>query len=296
MPADEEKSPAAGPRPVVVVTGASSGIGWTIALHLASQGFRVLGTVRKPEDAERLRQESEHLEPLTLDLTSEDSIQGAAREVADRVGEQGLAGLVNNAGVVLAGPLELISVQEFRQACEVNMFGLLSMTQALLPSIRRTRGRIVNIGSISGRVSVPFVGCYAASKFALEAITDALRRELYPWGIGVSIIDPGNVDTPIWEKSISAAKETEGQLAADKHALYSGAFERGYDVAHKASRSTIPPQVVARHVHHALTSSRPKLRYYVGLQAKVGSWLLWLLPDSVFDWVIRRRLGIGRQR
>ena len=179
----------------VVITGASTGIGAACALHLDQWGWRVFAGVRKQGDAEALRaQGSARLTPVSLDVTDTVSISTAASAVAGAVGAAGLAGLVNNAGIVVPGPIELLPLSDLRRQLEINVVGQVAVTQAFLPLIRAGRGRIVNMGSIAGRMATPFTGAYGASKFALEALTDALRLELQPWGISVSIIEPGAVD------------------------------------------------------------------------------------------------------
>src|SRR4051812_39464080 len=178
----------------VVVTGASTGIGEAIARRMDA-GFRVFAGVRKEEDAERLRAAGANIEPVLLDVTDQASIDAAAATVKAAVRDQGLAGLVNNAGIAVSAPLEFLPVDELRNQLEVNVVGQVAVTQAFLSDIRTAKGRIINIGSIGGKVAFPLAGAYAASKFAMEAITDSLRRELRPWGIEVSIVEPGGVKT-----------------------------------------------------------------------------------------------------
>ena len=178
-------------RGAVVITGASTGIGRASALDLDSRGFRVFAGVRKDEDAERLRSERPSIEPLRIDVTDADSIAAARDRVTEAVDGAGLAGLVNNAGIAVPGPLEHLPIDEIRRQLEVNLIGQIAVTQAFLPLLRTARGRIVNIGSIGGRVALPLLGPYAGSKHAMEGITDSLRRELRPWGIEVSIVRPG---------------------------------------------------------------------------------------------------------
>ena len=181
----------------VLVTGASSGIGEATALRLARAGWRVLAGVRASADAERLRAAAgERLEPVTIDVTEPATIAAAA----EGLGDEPLHGLVNNAGTALAMPLEFLPLDQFRRQLEVNLVGQVAVTQAVLPNLRSARGRIVNVGSIAGRSSLPFLGAYAASKHGLEAVTDALRVELRPFGITVTIVEPGTIATPIWRK------------------------------------------------------------------------------------------------
>ncbi|MGD1157325.1 MAG: SDR family oxidoreductase, partial [Terriglobia bacterium] len=184
----------------VVITGASTGIGEACALHLDKLGFRVFAGIRKAADAEALRHRaSARLVPIRLDVSDETEVEQAARNVTEALRGEGLAGLVNNAGIVVAGMLEFLPLDALRRQLEVNVVGQVAVTQAFLPHLRKARGRIVNIGSVSGLIAGPFSGAYAASKFALEALTDALRVELRPWKIHVSIVEPGNIQTPIWK-------------------------------------------------------------------------------------------------
>src|SRR3990172_8450526 len=183
----------------VVITGASTGIGEACALRLDKLGWRVFARVRKEADAERLKNEgSERLTPAFIDVTDEGSIMKAEETVRAVVGEAGLAGLGDNAGVGIHGPLEFLPIEDLRRQLEVNTIGQIAVTQAFLPLIRKGRGRIVNIGSIGGKMATPFLGPYAASKFAMEALTDSLRQELRPWDIHVAIVEPGSIATPIW--------------------------------------------------------------------------------------------------
>ncbi|HXV42308.1 MAG TPA: SDR family oxidoreductase [Anaerolineae bacterium] len=273
----------------VLITGASTGIGMACALHLDRLGWRVFAGVRRPADGEALQQQaSEQLTPLLLDVTEATSIAATTDTLAAAVGETGLAGLVNNAGIALGGPLEFLPVAELRRQFEVNVIGQVAVTQAFLPLLRQGRGRVVNMGSISGRVAMPFLGPYAASKFALEALTDSLRVELRPWGIQVSIIEPGPIATPIWEKSLALADALTRNLPPGGHELYGTAIALARQRVAHSSQAGIPPAAVARAVAHALTARRPKTRYLIGR----GLWLAVLLakfaPDRLRDWLITR--------
>jgi NAD(P)-dependent dehydrogenase (short-subunit alcohol dehydrogenase family) len=272
-------------RGAVVITGASTGIGEVSAMHLSGLGFRVFAGVRKPEDAERARQSG--LEPLTLDVTDADSIRSAV----EQVGDTPLAGLVNNAGIAVAGPLEFIPVDEFRRQLDVNVVGQVAVTQAFLPALRQARGRIVNMGSIGGRVALPLLSPYAASKFALEAITDSLRRELRPWGIQVSIIEPAAIATPIWDKSREANEELARDAPPEAEQLYGKLINRIRAETAELARTGLPPIEVAKAVEHALTAEKPKTRYLVGRAAKGRAAAAALLPDRAFDRLIARALG-----
>ena len=194
--------------PAVVITGASTGIGQACALELDRRGFRVFAGIRTRAAAEQLRAAaSARLTPLLIDVTQTDTIAAACKIVAETLGDAGLAGLVNNAGIAVPGPLELIPLDDFRRQLEVNVVGQLAVTQAFLPLLRKARGRIVNMSSVSGGLSAPYLGPYSASKFALEAITDALRLELRGVGVSVSAIDQGVNETPIRDKKLASAEQ-----------------------------------------------------------------------------------------
>ena len=282
-----------GRQGVVVITGASTGIGEACALHLDGLGFRVFAGIRKPADGEALKaRSSDRLTPVELDVTDEQMRAAAFETVAEATGSAGLAGLVNNAGITVAGMLEFLPVAELRNQLEVNVIGAVAVTQTFLPLLRRARGRVVNIGSDSGLLSTPFLGAYCASKFALEAITDALRLEVRPWGIKVSIIEPGSIQTPIWEKSRAAANLLLESMPRQAHELYGAAMEAVRKVSLKIAASGIPPTVVARTVAHALTANRPKTRYCVGKDATFQALLARYVPDRLRDALIARFMGI----
>lgn len=277
----------------VVITGASTGIGEACALYLRGKGFRVIAGVRKKADGDRLLQAaSGDLEPLHIDVTESDTITAAAKQVADRVGEGGLAGLVNNAGISVGGALELIPIKELREQLEVNLIGQVAMTQAFLPLIRRATGRIVNMGSISGRFAAPLLGPYAMSKFGLRAFNDSLRRELHLWGIHVSLVEPGAIATPIWEKSMKRADATFQDFDEKSRELYAPMVTPMRQLAAKSSEESIPAEAVAEVVHHALTAEKPRTHYLVGRDAKWTARMVWLLPQRAMDWMIRKRLGL----
>lgn len=281
----------------VLITGASTGIGEACALHLDSLGFRVFAGVRRAADGERLRGgASERLTPVTVEITDPVSIGAAAQAVAEATGDAGLAGLVNNAGVAVSGPVEFIPVDELRRQLEVNVVGQVAVTQAFLPLIRRGSGRIVNMSSIGGRVALPLLGPYAASKFALEALSDSLRRELRPWGIEVSLIEPGGITTPIWAKSGAAADELLGRMPPQVEELYGKLIERIRKEATRFGETGLPPLAVAKAVAHALTARRPKTRYLIGREAKLRARVSWLVSDRTFDALVARTLGWARGR
>ena len=280
----------------VVVTGASTGIGAACALDCAGRGMTVFAGVRDPRAGEALAAKAgPSLIPIMLDVTDEQSIAQSAEVVQRVVGEGGLGGLVNNAGIVIGSPLEVIPLAQLRKQLEVNVIGQIAVTQAFLPLLRRGRGRIVNMGSIAGRGTIPLLGPYSASKFALEALTDALRMELQPWGIQVSIIEPGAIATPIWEKSAKEAEGLEASVSEEAKVLYAEAVIRIREAIAEAAKRAIAPDAVVRAVHHALTASRPRTRYLVGSDAKLRALMVKWLPDRVQDRLLGWALKYPRE-
>lgn len=276
----------------VVVTGASTGIGNACALKLDAAGFRVFAGVRKDADAEALRKAaSERLTPIHLDVSDATQIGQAAEQVGAAVGEAGLAGLVNNAGIGVGGPIEFVPIDDLRRQFEVNVIGLVAVTQAFLGLLRQGRGRIVNMGSASGRIAMAFVGPYAASKHALEALSDSLRMELRPWGIHVALIEPGVIATPIWQKSREAGDALRKAIPEQGLQLYRQVIERFEEEIGKVERAGHPPEVVAEVVHHALTAARPRTRYLCGKAARLQV-ALTHLPDRLRDALLLRAMGI----
>jgi NAD(P)-dependent dehydrogenase (short-subunit alcohol dehydrogenase family) len=270
----------------VLVTGASTGIGEATVLHLRELGFEPVAGVRKDEDAERLGRSG--IRSVRLDVTDADQIAAVRAEV----GEGALAGLVNNAGIAIAAPLEFLPVEQLRHQLEINLIGQVAVTQALLPALRRARGRVVNISSIGGRVAIPLLGAYNMSKFGLEAFSDVLRRELRPQGVDVIAIEPGGIKTPIWRKGGEAADEILAGTPAERQELY------GPMVAAVRKQSAnieqvrgLPPRAVAEVIGTALTADRPRARYLVGKDAKARALVARVVPDRVMDRLIGRALG-----
>ena len=280
----------------VVVTGASTGIGRACALRLDRLGFQVFAGVRKDADGRTLKKKARgNLTPVRLDVTDDAAITAAAETVGNAVGEEGLLGLVNNAGIVLPGPLEFLPLGDLRSQMEVNVIGQVAVTQAFLPLLRKGTGRIVNIGSIGGRMAAPFLGAYNASKFAMEALTDSLRMELRPWGISVSIIEPGSIDTRLWEKGQNAGDVLLGKMPPHGRELYDPAVDAVRQAAEKNAQGAIPPSAVAKAVVHALTAEKPKTRYVVGTDARIQAVVARLVPDGMKDWLVTREMGLSRQ-
>ena len=242
----------------------------------------MLAGVRRPQDADRVR--GDGIVPLAVDVTDADDVA----RCADAVGER-LDGLVNNAGIALAAPLEFVPLDELRRQLEVNVVGQVAVTQTVLPALRRAGGRIVNVGSIAGRSAIPFLAPYAASKFALEALTDCLRLELAPWGIDVVVVEPGTIATPIWKKSAARADELASRLPAEAAELYGPAIAVVRRAAAAADARAEPAELVAAAVEEALTARRPKTRYLVGRDAKRRA-RLEQLPDRLRDRVLVRAL------
>jgi len=251
--------------PIAVITGATSGIGLSTARHLVDQGWTVYAGYRKDEDGERLAAMGlPRLLPLALDVTGADSMNAAAGRLGNELPAGQLNALVNNAGIALAGPMEYLPVAELRRQFEVNVFGLVQITQLLMPFLRRARGRVVNIGSVSGILPIPLMGPYSGSKFALEAISEAWRMELAPWGMHVVLVDPGAVQTPIWDKGRAWADSLETDLPEAAQSRYGRAMQRLRELTHESEQRGVPPAEVAEAVHRALTAKQPHTRYFVG--------------------------------
>jgi NAD(P)-dependent dehydrogenase (short-subunit alcohol dehydrogenase family) len=272
----------------VVITGASTGIGRVTALHLARSGFDVLAGVRRAEDGAALRAEDARIEPVIVDVTDADQIAA----LATRVGGGPLTGLVNNAGIAVAGPLEGVPLDEIRRQYEVNVFGLLAVTQALLEPLRVARGRIVNIGSIGGRLNTPFVAPYSSSKAAVRSLSASLRRELRPWEIHVALIEPGALDTPIWRKGEEGAEESIGDLPERVRTLYARQLDALQAGVRNIAASASPPEAAAEAIEHALTVKRPRTLYTIGRDARIQAALHAVLPDRTFDALVARAMGV----
>jgi NAD(P)-dependent dehydrogenase (short-subunit alcohol dehydrogenase family) len=275
-----------------LVTGASTGIGRAAALRLDADGWRVFAGVRKEEDADSLRKAgTARLTPVMLDVTDAAAIATTAELLATELGGAGLDGLVNNAGIGIPSPLETMPIEAFRRGIEVNLTGQVAVTQAMLPLIRQARGRIVFISSIGGRIAFPLGGVYHAAKFGLEAVGDVFRRELRPWGISVSLIEPGTIATEIWDKSEREADAMTDQ-APMREELYGKAMAAYRKTTRSLARKGIAPAKVAAAIEHALTSPRPRTRYLVGRDAKLQARAKIFIPDRVFDRVVARVMGL----
>ncbi|MDI3422642.1 SDR family oxidoreductase [Streptomyces luteolus] len=278
----------------VVVTGASSGLGEATAQRLAQVGFQVFAGVRRTEDGERLRASAPaRITPVITDVTDEKTVAEAVQQVTDAVADNGLWGLVNNAGIAVTAPLECVPAELFRRQLDINVVGQLSVIQGFLPLLRAGAGRVVNITSGLGNVAIPYLGAYAAAQFAKEALSDALRRELAPFGIPVSVVQPGAIMTPIWSKMSHEAHQLLDRADEPVRELYRDSFLRFVESnEHSARTSKVTPDDVARTVFRALIAGRPRTRYGVGKDANGGRLLARLLPDQAIDRVFS---GITRQ-
>jgi NAD(P)-dependent dehydrogenase (short-subunit alcohol dehydrogenase family) len=279
----------------VVVTGSSTGIGWGATKVLIEKGFRVFGSVRKPADAERLVKEfGGNFVPLLFDITDEAAVTKGADQVAAALGGETLAGLVNNAGIAVAGPLLHLKLDEFRHQIEVNLTGQLIVTQGFAPLLGADRsrkgapGRIVMISSVGGKNANPFMGPYNASKFGLEGLSESLRRELMIFGIDVIIVGPGAVATPIWDKAESV------DPAQYANSVYMPALAKVKDFMLETGRKGFSPEKLGEVVHTALTAARPKTRYTV-TPDPLMNFLQLNLPKRMVDNMVASRLGLKRQ-
>ena len=279
----------------VLITGASTGIGRAASEYLVVQGWKVFAGVRKQADADALSAANEQITPLILDVTDQASIDAAISRISGALEGETLTGLVNNAGIANMGPLALQSMDEVRAHYEVNVFGLLAMTKAALPLLGtdgvRTgpKGRIVNISSVGGRLSAPFLGAYASTKHAVEAITDAFRRELMPYGIDAIAIGPGSVKTPIWDKA-----ETANESRPYKGSVWDGAIEQFADVMLEGGRTGLPGEDIAKVIETALKAEKPKARY-APVPDKLTNWTIpTLLPKRIVDSAMAKRYGLSK--
>jgi len=278
----------------VVVTGVSTGIGWAIAKVLTGRGFRVFGSVRKQSDADRLTNElGPGFYPLIMDVTDRGAVERAAKEVEGQLGSATLAGLVNNAGIVVPGPLLYLPLEDFRHQIEVNLVGPVSVTQAFAPLLgvdsKRlgAKGRVINISSTGGKFGVPFLGAYVASKHGLEGVSDVLRRELLLFGIDVIVVGPGSVVTAMWDKGEAV------DISIYDGTPYRDVLERFRKFSIEEGRRGLAAEVLGEVVYRALTVRRPKVRYAVVPQ-KLKNWILpRLLPKRLVDRLIGKQLGLN---
>lgn len=276
----------------VVITGTSTGIGWGAAKVLINNGFQVFGSVRKTADAERLSAEfGSRFVPLLFDVTDPAAVKAAASDVRTALAGETLAGLVNNAGVAVAGPLLELPIEQFRRQIDINLIGVVVTTQAFAPLLgaggefNGTPGRIINISSVGGRVGVPFAAPYIASKFAIEGLSESLRRELLPFGIDVIVIGPGAVATPIWHKADQA------DMTPYLNTPYGPLLQRFRAYALEECKKGLPPERIGEAVMHALTVAKPKTRYAVSPKP-LQDWMVRNLPKRLVDRIIGGQLGL----
>lgn len=272
----------------VVVTGASTGIGKAIVQHLSARGVRVFAAVRD------LATVDDHplVTPLRLDVTSAEEARAAAETVRNALNGSRLRGLVNNAGIAVGGPLEFLDLDEFRRQLEVNVIGQVAVTQAFIPLLREGgAGRIVFTSSIGGRVAAPYIGPYAASKHALNGMAESLRRELMPWRIGVSVLAPATVATPIWDKASVDVHAVVESLPPEAVELYGDSIGSMQGLIGGAKAAGIPPEKVAEAAHHALFSRRPKAEYLIGREARMTALASTLLPYRAFDKAVQKQIS-----
>ena len=276
----------------VVITGASTGIGWATARLLLDRGFRVFGSVRKQADADRLKSElGVNFTPLLFDVTDEAAVLAAAREVRTALGGETLAGLVNNAGIAVAGPVLGLTADEFRRQLDVNVMGPVIATQAFAPllgadpALRGPRGRIVMISSVAGKNGNPLTPAYTASKHAIEGLSESLRREMMLFGIDVIIVAPGAVKTPIWGKA------DDVDVSRYLNSPYRPALEKVRQFTRHLNEIGLPPEKIAERIAEALTSSRPKVRYAI-TPDPIRHLVMAILPKRMVDRIIAKRLGL----
>ena len=274
-------------RGAILLTGASSGIGHALALRLAAEGYLVFAGVRKESDRERLADEHPNLRPISLDVTIAADRVRAAQSVA----QSGLPlrAVVNNAGIAVGGPLEYLPVDRLVEQFEINTFAPIAVTQLVLPQLRASRGRAFFIGSIAGRMGVPLVGPYGASKAALAVLVDALRQELHPHGVAVSLFEFAAVKTPIWAKGRAGAEQAIEQLPAEALAQYGKEIQAMLAQTKSEERHALHPSVIADAVITALHAARPRERYVIGRQARIQS-IVALLPMRLRDRLIAAAL------
>ena len=276
----------------VLVTGASSGVGRSTALLLSQSGFKVLAAVRNESDSLELeRLNPGYIHPVIIELRDQSSIDDAAQIAADKTGAAGLYGLVNCAAMLHSGPLEYFPRALWFEQYDVNLFGPIALTQALLPTIRTAGGRIVNIGAVGGGVSLPFYGAIASSKIAFQAVNDCLRRELHPFGIRVSIIEPGGIATPANDKMRESVTRFLNDLEPQGRKRYGEAMDSFSRWAYARHQKSLTPEEVARAVLKVLKAPKPKARYRLGLDSKAAALFMKLLPDRWFDKAI---LGVAK--
>jgi len=273
-------------RKLIVVTGASTGMGASAARELARQGFHVLAGVRRDRDADAIR--STGIEPVILDITKPEQVEAlAARVAAD---PRALHGLVNNAGVQVNAPVEALPMAQWRRVFEVNLFGHIAVTQALLPALLRSKGRVINISSVGGKAAMPTYGAYAGAKFALEAVSDSLRREVAPLGVQVVVVEPGGVRTEMAARGIATANDLAAQMTPEQDERYGSLVKAINSLMASGTASGLTADAAARVIGKAVTARRPRTRYTIGRDAALITRLTRMLSDRTLDRVIAATL------
>jgi NAD(P)-dependent dehydrogenase (short-subunit alcohol dehydrogenase family) len=293
------------PPGTILITGASTGIGRVCAVYLAQRGYTVFAGVRKQADAASITQAAREvhcatrLQPIIIDVTNVATISAAAAQLASFVTTDGLAGLVNNAGIAVPGPIEFVPIDDWRRQFEVNLFGQIAVTQAMLPLLRKRviaagqgSARIVMMSSIAGLIGQPILGPYCASKHALEAVADALRLELLPHGVRTSLVEPGAIQSEIWHKAAADAATVSDDPSSEPYRLYGRLIRAVAERASRAGLEAIPASKVARAVERCLSKQKPPERVIVGTDARIARLFKRWLPASLFDAVIAGKLGI----
>ena len=278
----------------IFITGTSSGIGEACALGLDRRGYRIFAGVRRKEDGESLCQRaSDRLVPVLIDISDRAQVKAAAESVAESLGEAPLVGLINNAGISIGGPLEFTPIDRLRHQLEINVVSQVSVTQLFIPLLRKSQGRIINVGSVSGLFASPLMGPYCASKYAMEAISDVMRRELKPWNIRVSLLEPGPIASKIWQKTRTRVEHVLQDPPKDLLSLYQPLIEKTMKHAADSEKRAQSPDVVVEAVVHALTSPRPRTRYLLGSRLAVRKVMSWL-PDTIQDRIVASYLNWGK--
>lgn len=276
--------------PSVLVTGAARGIGATIVAQLAETGWDVLAGVRSDTDAAAISAVHPRITPVLLDITDGEHLAALPGVLPSR-----LDAVVNNAGIVVAGPVETVSADDWRRQLEINVIGQLAVTRAVLPKLRESRGRVVFVSSVNGQISMPLLGAYCASKFALEAAADALRVELRPWDIPVVIVEPAQTDTDMWRTADNMVRETEQAMSPDHQRLYAKHLDGMKKFIPSARKMAVPAQKVASVVDEALTARRPRARYVVGIGPRLQVALMTNLPTALRDRLVSTVAGLPRR-
>lgn len=275
---------------LVVVTGASSGIGLATAKRLATDGFHVLAGIRR--DADRAKVRGSNIEPILLDIADAATIGGLVERIASDRERRPLRALVNNAGIAVNAPVEAAPLEDWRRQFEVGVIGQVAMIQALTPALLESRGRVVNIGSVGGKISMAGFGPYSAAKFAMEAVNDSLRREMQPYGLVVVMITPGAISTRLSDDGIAGVDRLAAQLSPEQHRRHDRLVEAVKSLARSWARDGLRPEAAAAVVSRAVTAERPRLRYTVGTDAALLTRLVRLIPEGLMDGMLRHQMKL----